>query len=372
MIYFDNAATTKPLDEVLEYVLDICKNYYANSSAMHKFGFYVEQLIKNAKKDIANIIKANEDEIYFTSGATEANNMAIIGACEAYKKRGNKIITTKIEHPSVLVPFKELEKRGFEVFYLNVDEKGYINIQELIDLIDDNTIFVSIMYVNNEFGTIQNIKEIATKIKQKNKNTIFHTDAVQAFCKIDIDIKNIDLLTASGHKIHALKGAGFLFIKRGIKLNKIIFGAMQQEGIRAGTLNTEGILSLAFAAKIAFQNLNKNYENVKNIKNEIIKLTHLLEGVLINGDEAGTTYILNISIKDIKAEVLVHALEEEDIYIAPGAACNSKKEKNYQKVEFLQKENIRLSFSHLNILEEARIFNNAILKIVPKLRLYKK
>ncbi|MDE6182457.1 MAG: aminotransferase class V-fold PLP-dependent enzyme, partial [Eubacteriales bacterium] len=210
MIYFDNSATTKVSEKVLEDVILSCRENFANASSLHRLGYESEQKIIQAKKDIAKLIKANEDEIYFTSGATESNNMAIIGVAEAYKKRGNKVITTKIEHPSVLQPFKELENRGYNVIYLDVDEKGYVDINQLLNEIDNETILVSIMYVNNEIGTIQNIEEIAKKIKEKNKDTIFHTDAVQAFGKININVKNIDLMSVSGHKIHSLKGIGFL------------------------------------------------------------------------------------------------------------------------------------------------------------------
>lgn len=377
MIYFDNAATTKPSKQVLESFLKCCEKNFANASSLHRLGYESEMELINAKKDIASIINANEDEIYFTSGATESNNMAIIGVCEAYKKRGNKIITTKIEHPSVLEPFKMLEKRGFEVVYLDVDSKGYINMETLLNEIDEKTIFVSIMYVNNIIGTIQNINEIAEKIKQKNKNVIFHTDAVQAFGKLKINVKNIDLLSVSGHKIHAVKGIGFLYIKKGIRLEKIIFGASQQNNIRSGTINVEGATSLAMASKLAYENLGKNYQNAKLIRNEIIKLKNILPDTYINGDEEkGIPYILSLTFKGIKAEVLLHALEEENIYISVGSACSSKNKKNNYLIEYINEENssstIRVSFSFENTLEEAKIFNEKILKIVPMLRMYKK
>ena len=272
MIYFDNSATTKIFDEVLDDVIDTMKNSFGNASSLHRLGYESEQKIVKYKKMLSQILRCKDNEIYFTSGGTESNNLAIFGVCDAYKKSGNKVITTKIEHPSVLKCFNELETRGFDVVYLDVDEKGYINIQNLIDEIDDNTILVSIMYVNNEIGTIQNIDEIGEKIKQKNKNTIFHTDAVQAFGKININVKNIDLMSVSGHKIHSQKGTGFLYVKSGVRLKNILFGAGQQQGMRSGTINNEGIVGLCKASQIAYENLQKNYENVKNIKNEIISL----------------------------------------------------------------------------------------------------
>ena len=377
MIYFDNSATTKVSEKVLEDVILSCRENFANASALHRLGYESEQKIIQAKKDIAKLIKANEDEIYFTSGATEANNMAIIGVAEAYKKRGNKVITTKIEHPSVLQPFKELENRGYNVVYLDVDEKGYININSLLNEIDNETILVSIMYVNNEIGTIQNIEEIAKKIKEKNKDTIFHTDAVQAFGKININVKNIDLMSVSGHKIHSLKGIGFLYIKKGIRSNKIIFGASQQNNVRSGTINNEGIISLASASKLAYENINEKYEKVKAIRNEIIKLKNLLEGTSVNGDEEnGLPYILSLSFENVKGEVLLHALEDKEIYVSTGSACSNKGKRELSTIDYVAKENvgstIRISFSSENTIEEAKNFNEVILQIVPMLRMYQK
>lgn len=377
MIYFDNSATTKIFDEVLDDVIDTMKNSFGNASSLHRLGYESEQKIVKYTKILSQILRCKDSEIYFTSGGTESNNLAIFGVCDAYKKSGNKVITTKIEHPSVLKCFNELEQRGFDVVYLDVDEKGYINIQNLIDEIDDNTILVSIMYVNNEIGTIQNIDEIAQKIKEKNKNTIFHTDAVQAFGKININVKNIDLISVSGHKIHAQKGIGFLYIKSGVRLKNILFGAGQQKGIRSGTINNEGIVGLCKASQIAYENLQKNYENAIKIRNEIISLKDKIDGVCINGDEQnGIPYILSISFKDIKGEVLLHALEEKNIFVSTGSACSSKTKKDLSTIYYVNKDNlgstIRVSFSSTNTLEESKQFNDAILNIVPMLRLYKK
>ena len=377
MIYFDNSATTKVYDEVLEEIVDAMKNNFANSSSLHRLGYETEQRVIKAKKYIANIINGKEDEIYFTSGGTESNNIAIFGVCDAYKKYGNKIITTKIEHPSVLKCFNELEKRGFEVCYLDVDTKGYINIEELTNQVNDNTILVSVMYVNNEIGTIQNIDEIGKKIKEKNKNTIFHTDAVQAFGKLKINVKNIDLMSVSGHKIHAQKGIGFLYVKNGIRLNNIIFGAGQQKGLRSGTINNEGIIGLYKASEIAYKNLDENFNKVYNIRKGIISLKDKIENMSINGDEEkGIPYILSLSFKDVKGEVLLHALEDKNIFVSTGSACGSKGKKDLSTIHYVNEENIgstiRVSFSSDNTIEQAKEFNKAILEIVPMLRIYKK
>lgn len=378
MIYFDNGATTKVSEEVLNEILDTSRNYFANSSSLHKLGFLAEQKIISSKEKIAKVLGVSENEIYFTSGGTESNNIAILGTANAYKKIGNKVITMKIEHPSVMMPFKKLEE-DFDVVYLDVDKKGYVDISQLENSIDENTILVSLMYVNNEIGTIQNIQEIAKIIKEKNSKTIFHVDAVQAFGKFKINTKNIDILSMSGHKIHAPKGIGALYVKKGVRLEKLFFGSSQQNDFRAGTLNNEGIVSLGLATEISYKNLDENYKKVLEIKNKICELKHknLIEGIDINGDyENGSPYILSLSFSGVKGEVLLHSLEQENIFVSTGSACNSRDKKKLSTIYYINKENIdntiRLSFSRYNTLEEAEKFNQAILNIVPKLRMYQK
>lgn len=375
MIYFDNSATTKIFDDVLTQVNYTMQNNFANSSALHKLAYLSEQSNIKNQKIIANLLNAREDEIYFTSGGTESNNMAIFGVCEAYKKLGNKIITTKIEHPSVFKCFQELEKRGFEVVYLNVDSKGYVNQEELLNIVDDNTIFISIIHVNNEVGTINDINKLASLVKQKNKNIIFHTDAVQSFGKIDVSIKNIDLLSTSGHKIHAQKGIGFLYIKNGVRINSIMLGAGQQKGLRSGTINNEGITGIATASEIAYKNLKENYKNALKIKKEVAKIKDEIQGVHINGDELdGIAYILSLSFDNIKGEVLVHALEDKDIIVSTGSACSSKSKKDLSTIGVIAPKNlgstIRVSFSSENTLEEAIKLREELKNIVPALRIY--
>lgn len=377
MIYFDNAATTKVYEDVIIEITKSMEGNFANPSSLHKLGYMSEQNIIENTKCIANYINASEDEIYFTSGATESNNIAIFGALDANKRLGNKVITTKIEHASIMKCFNELENRGYEVIYLDVDANGHIDINDLINKIDENTALISIMYVNNEIGTIQKIDEIGAKIKAKNKNIIFHTDAVQAFGKIRINTKNIDLISVSGHKIHAQKGIGFLYIKKGVKVNNIMFGAGQQKGIRPGTINTEGIAGITKATKICYTNLEEKYNKMKLLKDEIKKLETMLDGVEINGDKVNASpYILSMSFKDIKAEILVYALEEKNIFVSTRSACASKSTKKLTTIDYVAKENttstIRISFCDENDINQAKEFNQAILEIVPKLRIYKK
>lgn len=376
MIYFDNAATTNLSNKVFEKVEKMLKYNYANPSSLHKLGFQAEKEILNTKKIIADILNVNIEEIYFTSGGTEANNLAVFGIAQAYKRAGKTIITTCIEHPSVKNACEKLKEDGFNIVYLNVDEKGYISFDELIQKMTPDTILISIMHVNNEIGTIQNIEKIGEIIKKLNSNIIFHVDGVQSFGKMKINLKNIDLFTASGHKIHAPKGTGFLYIKRGTKIKPLLYGGGQQNGIRPGTENTYGIAGMGVATSECYENLNVNYNTALNIKKEILKILKLVEGISVNGDiKNGSPYILNLSFKDIKGEVFIHALEQDDIYISSGSACNSRQKKHLSTIDYIDKNkslnSVRFSFSEYNTLEEAEKCVNSILKIIPILRKYK-
>ncbi len=325
MIYFDNASTTKMSEEAIKKMTSLMKTGFANPSSLHSLGFEVEKEITLARKKIADCIKASPDEIYFTSGGTEGNNTAVLGTADAYKKRGNRVITTSIEHPSVTDSFRELEKRGFEVITLNVDEKGYININDLEEAVNDNTILVSIMYVNNEVGTIQNIEEIYNTIKSKNKSCVFHTDCVQAFGKHPVNSRFADIITISSHKIHSAKGVGAMYIKKGVRVNSLHFGGTQEKGFRPGTENTYAIGAFGEAAENAVKNMEESYKIVSAVKKELLKITNELNDVYINGDaENGSPYILNLSFKDVKGEVLLHALENDEIYTATSTDCSSK------------------------------------------------
>lgn len=373
MIYFDNASTTKVNEDVMKSVIASMKSDFANPSSLHSLGFEVEKKIEKARKIIASSIKANFEEIFFTSGGTEANNTAILGVASAYKKRGNKVITTVIEHPSVSDSFNELEKRGFEVIRLKVDEKGYIDLKELESSIDESTILVSIMYVNNEFGSIQEIEKIYKIIKNKNKDCIFHTDCVQAFCKHKINSNFADIITLSGHKIQALKGVGAMYIKKGVRVNNLHFGGGQEKGFRPGTENTFGIISMGVACQKFMDKIDENYNKVLEVKKALLKITEEIEGVFVNGDvEFGSPYILNLSFENVKGEVLLHALENEEIYVATGSACSSRAKERKKIVDYLVDgrgaNNIRFSFSYENCVDEAEKVVNALKKAVPMLR----
>ena len=348
---------------------------YGNPSSLHSFGFSAEKEIKKAKTIIAKIIKSNENEIFFTSGGTEANNLAVLGAASAYKKTGSHIIVNKTEHPSVLESYKKLENLGYTVSYLNVDKNGYADLSQLEEEINKETILVSVMHVNNEIGTINNIKKISEIIKNKNSKTLFHTDCVQSFCKNNINSKYADLITLSGHKIHGPKGIGALFIKKGIRVNPVFIGGNQQKGIRSGTENVPGIAGFASAAEYMSANIEKNNEKVLSVKNKLKEIKNLLPDVYINGDDDnGSPYILNISFTDVKGEVLLHSLEDKGIYVSTGSACTSNHKKHIGTVDIIGgmgENSLRFSFSDENTVNEACECVSALLEIVPLLRQYK-
>jgi cysteine desulfurase len=352
-IYLDNAATTKPLDSVIEIANEIMKENYGNPSSLHIMGINAEKVIRDAKKTIANKLNVNEKEVFFTSGATESNNTAIFGTVYANKRKGNHIITTEIEHPSVLECFSKLEKEGHRVTYLSVNKEGIIDLEELKSVLSDDTIFVSIMAVNNELGSIQPINEVA---KLKNKyNFILHTDAVQAFKKIPENLYNCaDLISISGHKIHALKGVGALIVKQGIKVNPLICGGGQQNNFRSGTENVIGIGAL-LKAVLENNDTGKLMELKNRLKNGIES-----EKVKINCYNNGNSapHILSVTFVGKRGEVILHSLEAEGIYVSTGSACHSNKfgESHVLKAIGMPKDEIgatiRFSFGEFNTIEE--------------------
>lgn len=322
-IYFDNSATTKPYKEVIEAVSYGMENYYGNPSSLHKMGIKSEKIINEVRDIIGKSVNAIRDEIYFISGASEGNNLIFKGIA---KKNGH-IITTKFEHQSILKTCEFLEKQGVNITYLNVDENGQISLEELKDAITKDTVLISIMHVNNEMGAIQNLEEIGKVIKEKSSRAKFHVDAVQGYGKLKIDVKKmkIDMLTTTGHKFHGPKGTGFLYLKKGINLNSLIHGGSQENTLRAGTQNVAGILGLGKAVEIVNKNMETNYKKVLEIKEYMIEKLNKFNDIRINSPLENTSpYILNVSFNGVRAEVLLHLLEEKDIYVSTGSACTSK------------------------------------------------
>ncbi len=322
-IYFDNSATTKPYDEVVEEVCNGMKEFYGNPSSLHSLGLKCEKRLNEAREYFAETIKASKDEIYFTSGGSEGNNLILKGVL----KPGHHLITTAFEHQSILDTCKALENSGVKITYLDVDKYGRISLEDLEEAITKDTVLVSIMHVNNEVGTIQDLEAIGKLIKEKSSRAKFHVDGVQSFGKLPIDVKkyNIDFFTAAGHKIHGPKGTGFVYIKKGLVINSLISGGSQEKGFRAGTQNLPNIIGFEKAARITFENMESNFKKVSELKEYMINELGKISDIRINSPLEGfSPYILNVSFIGARAEVLLHLLEENNIYVATGSACTSK------------------------------------------------
>lgn len=384
-VYLDNSATTRVFPEVAELMTKIMCEDYGNPSSLHRKGVEAEQYIRYAKETLARILKVTEKEIFFTSGGTESDNMALIGCAMANMRRGKHLITTQIEHPAILQTFAYLESMGFRVTYLPVNKQGRIRLEDLQKAMTQETILVSIMHTNNEIGSLQPIAEAGALIKKMNPGTLFHVDAVQGFGKARIYPKkmNIDLLSVSGHKIHGPKGVGFLYIGDKVKIQPIVHGGGQQKNIRSGTENVPGIAGMAKAAEILYQGLDEEVDKLYSLKEYFIKGLGKLEGIQINGlipgagDLTGTApHVVSVSIAGVRSEVILHALEDRGIYVSAGSACASNKPQTSATLKAigLQRElwdsTIRFSFSVYTTREEIEYTLQIMYELIPMLRRY--
>lgn len=380
--YFDNSATTRVLDSVKEIVVKTMTEDYGNAAAKHRKGMEAEQYIRQARTEIAKTLKAAEKEILFTSGGSESNNMALIGAALANQRAGKHIISTSIEHPSVYNPLGYLEEQGFEVTILPVDHDGHISLEELEDAIRPDTILVSVMYVNNEVGAIEPVEEIAKIIKRKNPGTLFHVDAIQAYGKFTIRPKKqgIDLLSVSGHKIHGPKGVGFLYIGSGVKIKPLIYGGGQQWNLRSGTENIPGVAGLGAAAKEMYTDHEKKVAQITEIKDYMIDRLGGLEGVVIHSRKgsASAPQIVSASFEGVRSEVLLHALEDRGIYVSSGSACSAHHPgisgtlKGIGVSPRLLDSTLRFSFGVFNTKEEIDYCIGVLAELLPVLRRYQR
>jgi len=328
-IYLDNSATTRVLDSVKDEVINAMQNDYGNPSSLHLKGVSAENHIKKAKEIIAKNLKVNDKEIIFTSGGTESNNLSIIGIANAYKRRGNHIITTKIEHPSVINAMKYLEDEGYEITYLDVNREGRISVEDLKNNITDKTILVSIMHVNNEIGSIMPIEEVGLFLKKEYPEVIFHVDGIQSFGKFKINPKKIgvDALSVSGHKIHAIKGIGFIYLSEKVKIKPILFGGGQQKNIRPGTENVPGIAAIGRATFEVYSEFEEKIIKIINLKKLLIEGLSDINNIRFNSLDTKefAPHILNISFIGVRSEVMLHSLEDRGIYVSSGSACSSNK-----------------------------------------------
>ncbi len=380
--YLDNSATTMVTRDVADLMYTIMTKDYGNPSSMHQKGVDAEKYLREAKEIFANILKATDKEIFFTSGGTESDNWAIVGSALANQRRGKHIITSGIEHPAVLESFAFLEEQGFEVTRLAVNEYGQVEPQTLKEALREDTILVSIMYVNNEIGSVMPIAELGKIIKEFNKDIIFHVDAVQAFGKYRIypHRENIDLMSISSHKIHGPKGVGVLFVKEKTKLRPIALGGGQQKGMRSGTENVPGIAGMARAAKNLYDRFDEDIDRMYELKDYFVNEVSAIEGASVNGltGRASAPHVVSVSFEGItKSEVLLHALEEKGIYVSSGSACASNHPSISATLQSigvrrdLLSATIRFSFSVFTTKEELDYTLEAIRALLPVLRRYR-
>lgn len=379
-VYLDNSATTRCFDQVAELTSHIMCEDYGNPSSLHRKGVQAERYTRYAKEVVAENLKVSEKEILFTSGGTESDNLALIGCARANCRSGRHLITTRIEHPAILQAMKYLEEDGFRVTYLPVDEKGCIRLEDLERAITGETILVSIMHTNNEVGTMQPIAQAGALIKKMNPRILFHVDAVQGYGKFRIYPKRmkIDLLSASGHKIHGPKGVGFLYVDEKVKIRPISYGGGQQSGMRSGTENVPGVAGLAKAVELVYENLDQDVERMYRIKKTFVEGIRKIDDVVINGhcDETGAPHVVSVSFKGVRSEVILHALEDKGIYVSAGSACSARKPQPSATLQAMgiPKEllgsTIRFSFSVFTTMEEINYTLQTLYDIIPMLRRY--
>lgn len=379
-VYLDNSATTRCFDEVAALMTQIMCEDYGNPSSLHRKGVQAEKYVRYAKDVIARNLKVNEKEIFFTSGGTESDNLALRGCAYANCRSGRHLITTQIEHPAILQTMKHLEEEGFRVTYLPVDEKGCIRLEDLERAITGETILVSIMHTNNEVGSLQPVAQAGALIKRMNPKILFHVDAVQGYGKFKIYPKKmkIDLLSVSGHKIHGPKGIGFLYVDEKVKIVPVVFGGGQQNGIRSGTENVPGIAGLAKAIEMVYSDLDGEVERLYQIKKAFVGGVRKIDDVVVNGhpDETGAPHVVSVSVRGVRSEVLLHALEDKGIYVSAGSACSAHKPQPSATLramgipQELLGSTIRFSFSIFTTMEEINYTLQVMYDIIPMLRKY--
>jgi len=362
--YLDNSATTRVYPQVAQKIYDILTEKYGNPSSLHLKGMEAEDELEKARSIIAKSINAQSNEIYFTSGGTESNNLALMGAVKALKRRGNKIVATAFEHSSVHETLQHLESEGFEVVYIKPDETGQLNPADFEKAVDEKTILVTVMAVNNELGTIAPLKEISKIVKAKAPNGLFHSDCVQAYCKIPLKMSalGLDMATITAHKIHGPKGVGALYIKKGVRILPNTYGGEQEKKIRPGTESLPLIAGFGEACRMV--KIEKNYEKVAELYSYAKEKLLAIEGITLNSPENALPYIINISAKGVRSETMLHFLEEREIYVSSGSACAKGKPSHVLQAINLNKDSadsaLRISFSADNTKEDIDCLAEAV------------
>lgn len=374
-VYFDNSATTRPYESVCRKVEKVMADEFANPSSLHRPGKRAEDIISDSRKKVALSIGASAEEIVFTSGGTESDNLAIIGYCRAHKRKGNKIITSKTEHPAVLESVKQLESEGFEVVYLDVDKNGVADMNQLASELDDKVLLVSIMHVNNETGTIQPVEKIAAATH--SAGAVLHVDCVQSYGKIRLNVKKLDadLVTLSSHKVHGPKGAGALYIKKGIRIFPVMYGGGQERGLRSSTENVPAIAGFGEAADVVCSRLEEKISAMAQVKEFMTaSILSSFDNIVINTPADSSCSILNVSFVGVKSEVLLHVLEDKGIYVSSGSACSSHKKGRSHVLgamgtaDKVTDSAIRFSFCGENTVDEAKYVLSVLQEQIPVLR----
>lgn len=379
-VYLDNSATTRVFPEVIDLMVKTMAEDYGNPSSMHQKGVEAENYIKEATKELAQILKVQEKEIYYTSGGTESDNWALIGTAMANRRTGNHIVITAMEHPAVAAPAEFLEKQGFSVTRLSVDEEGRIDPEKLRAAVREDTIVVSMMFVNNEIGAVQDIAALSRIVKEKNPNTYVHVDAIQAFGKYRIYPKRmgIDMLSVSSHKIHGPKGVGLLYIDEKVKIVPIIYGGGQQKGMRSGTDNVPGIAGFGLAAKMVYTDFEKKTERLYRLKKKLVDGLQVLPDVHVHGMAAdqGAPHIVSAAFIGVRSEVLLHTLEERGVYVSAGSACSTHKRNASPTMQAIHapkeqtEATVRMSISETTTEEEIEYCLAVLGEVLPMLRRY--
>ncbi len=364
MIYFDNAATTKPLDESIK-ALNAALLSFGNPSSLHKLGLDAEQLVNKARMQIASSIGALGDEIYFTSGATEADNTAIFGAARTLGKRKRKIVTTSVEHPAVSQPCRILEEQGFEIVRISPREDGF-HADDIVGAVDDNTCLVTCMLCNNETGTILPISDAFKRIKKKYPTTLTHCDMVQGYLKLSVKAKSLhaDMISLSGHKVHAPKGIGALYVRKGVHISPLLYGGGQERGFRSGTESVPLISAFGAAVEQLSKNMDERFEHVKQLSSYLRERVLELDGGGVNSPADGSPYVNSISIAHLRSEVMLHFLESKGICVSSGSACSKGKKSSVLSELHIRDDvadsTLRISFSHENTIDEIDILIDAL------------
>ncbi len=373
-IYLDNSATTKPFDDVIEYVAKVSREFYGNPSSLHTKGIESENLVKKARTQIAEALKVESKDIFFTSGGTESNNLAILGYLKANPRAGKHVITSEIEHPSVLEVYKQLAQEGYKVDYIPVDSNGIIRLDVLKDVVSNETSIISIIHTNNETGSIQPVEEICNLRKKLCPNAVIHVDAVQAFGKTVINPTtcNVDLVSFSSHKIHGPKGIGGLYIRKGLRLRPVLLGGGQEATLRSGTENVPGICGFGLASERIFSNFLDNYTKTVELRDHFVKrIKETFEDAVVNSPENASPYIINVSFPNLKSEVLLHHLEQKNIFVSTGSACSSRKTHHSHVLKAMGVSPkyidgaIRFSLSHANTKCELDETIEVLKEIIP-------